>query len=206
MYVRTNTVTADPARVDDGIAFVRDRVVPAGRQMEGCVGLSMLVDRDSGRCILTTAWRDREAMQASADRVRDMRQRAAEVFGGQPEVAEWEVGILHGVREAGDGACTRVIWGQGDPGQMDHMLDVATTSLLPKVEEIPGFCAMSTAVDRESGRMASAVTYESRSAMEAARERGAALREEFTQAIGGTITDVAEFELVLAHSWVSETV
>ncbi len=77
MYARTTTLTADPMRMDAGIADVRDNVMPAVSGMDGCIGLSMLCDRDTGRCIVTTAWENEEAMAATRERVRAMRERAA---------------------------------------------------------------------------------------------------------------------------------
>src|SRR4051794_2481608 len=65
MYARTNTVLADPKAIDEGIANVRDEVMPLVQGMDGFIGLSMLADRNSGRCIVTTAWRTEEAMHAS---------------------------------------------------------------------------------------------------------------------------------------------
>ena len=73
MYARSTTVTADRTRIDDGIADVRENVMPAVLDMDGCVGVSMLCDRDSGRCIVTTAWESEEAMAATRERVRAMR-------------------------------------------------------------------------------------------------------------------------------------
>ena len=55
MYARSTTVRAHPEALDDGIAYVRDKILPAVRKMDGCIGLSMLVDRTSGRCVVTTA-------------------------------------------------------------------------------------------------------------------------------------------------------
>jgi hypothetical protein len=78
-----------------GIAQVRDEVMPALLGIEGCVGLSMLVDRQAGRCIATSAWQSREAMLASEDLLRPMRDRVAEVLGGKPQVEQWEIAVLH---------------------------------------------------------------------------------------------------------------
>jgi quinol monooxygenase YgiN len=119
MYARSTTVRGDPNSVDEGIAYVRDEVMPAVQRMDGCVGLSMLADRTSGRCIVTTAWADYDALRLSADGVKPMRQRAAEIMGGEIAVNEWEIVVLHRMHEAREGACTRVIWSKGDPGQMD---------------------------------------------------------------------------------------
>ncbi len=206
MYARSTTIRGNPQSMDEGIAYVRDTVMPAVQQMDGCVGLSMLADRETGRCIVTTAWASAEAMHASAEGVRDIRQRAADVLGGQPEVNEWEIAVLHRMHETEQGACARVIWAEGDPGQLDRMLDTFRMGMIPRIEELPGFCSLSMLVDRQSGRTATAVTYDSRDAMERAREQGAAMREEFNRQMGSEITEVAEFDLVLAHLRVPETV
>ena len=65
MYARTNTVRGDPKTIDESVAYIRDEVMPLVQGMDGCIGLSMLADRDSGRCIITTAWRTEEAMRSS---------------------------------------------------------------------------------------------------------------------------------------------
>jgi heme-degrading monooxygenase HmoA len=207
MYARTTTIPASPARIDEGIGFVRDEVMPMVQQMDGCIGLSMLADRDSGRCIVTTAWESEDAMRASAAGVMDIRARAAEMLGGgQPEVAEWELALMHRVRPSEAGACTRVIWARRDAGAMDDVLDVMRTRILPQVEQIPGFESVSVLVDPASGRTSTAVTYESRAALDRANERGSMLRSEFAEAAGMEITEVAPFDLVIAHLRVPELV
>jgi quinol monooxygenase YgiN len=207
MYARSTTVHGSPPKVDEGIGYVRDQVMPTVEQMDGCIGLSMLADRDSGRCIVTTAWESEEAMHASAEGVEQSRARAAEVLGSdRPEVAEWEMALLHRVRPADAGACTRVIWARRDAGPMDDVRDVMKTRILPRVQELPGFCSVSVLTDPASGRTATAVTYESRAAMDAANERGQALRAEFSEAVGMEITEVAGFELAIAHLRVPELV
>jgi quinol monooxygenase YgiN len=204
MYARSTTVHGDPMKMDEGIAYVRDEVMPAVRQMAGCTGLSMLCDRETGRCIVTTAWQDEMSMHDTEGAVHDMRQRAAEMLGGRAEVQEWEVGLMHRLHEAHYGACTRVIWASADPEKMSDDLSTFRMSLLPKMEELPGFCAVSVMINRDTGRSATAVTYDSRADMLRANEQATALREEFVRAIGMEITDMAEFDLVLAHLRVPE--
>mgnify|MGYP006138478839 CR=1 FL=1 len=56
--------------VDEGIAMVRDEVMPAVREMDGCIGLSLLVDRSTGMAIVTSAWETEDAMRSTEQRVR----------------------------------------------------------------------------------------------------------------------------------------
>ena len=206
MYARSNTFQATPDKIEALTAMCRDEVMPLVQGMDGCVGLSMLADPDTGRCIVTTAWATEEAMRASDHGVRDSRGRAAQLAGGEAEVAEWEIAVMHRAHESHQGACTRVLWSRGDPGRMQDTIDQWRMSMLPQTEELPGFCSANLMVDRQSGRAALAVTYDSREAMMQAMEQGRAMREEFAHAAGLEITDMAEFDLVLAHLRVPETV
>jgi heme-degrading monooxygenase HmoA len=205
MYARTTTVRGDPRAVDDGIAFARSDVWPRLERMDGCVGMSMLADRGAGRCIVTAAWATEDAMRASADDVREVRRQLDEVLRAEAvDIAEWEIAVLHRSRPAGDAACVRATWIDVQAGRVDGVIDAFRMSLLPRLDDLPGFCSVSLLVDRGSLRAVAAVTYEDRAAMERAREQGAALREEFSRAMGSTITEVAEFDLALAHLRVPE--
>jgi quinol monooxygenase YgiN len=205
MYARSTTIHGNRTAIDDGIAYVRDEVMPMVQQMDGCIGLSMLADRETGHCIVTTSWRDMDAMHASAEGVRQSRERAAEIFGGQPEVQEWEVAVMHRIHEAHHGACTRVTWIRADPDAMDRTLDAFRMSLMPRIEELPGFCSVSLMMHRAEGMAVSADTYDSRTDMEETREQARGLRDDFAPAMGIAITDIVEFDLVLAHLRVPET-
>ncbi len=205
MYARSTTIRGNPRSIDRGIDYVRDEVMPAVRGMDGCVGLSMLADHESGMCIVTTSWRDREAMQASAEGVRPLRDRAREVFGGEVEVHEWEVSAMHRRHEAHHGACTRVTWLRGDPDGMERSIDMFRMSLMPRLDDLAGFCSVSLMTHPAEGMAVSAVTYDSREDMVENRESARALREEFATGMGLAVTDVREFDLVLAHLRVPET-
>jgi hypothetical protein len=192
--------------LDGGVAYVRDTVMPAIHQMAGSVGLSMLCDRETGRCIVTTAWRDEMSMHDTEGAVHDMRKRVSELLGGHSDVQEWEIAVMHRMHEAHNGACTRVIYGQIDMSRLDDVVSTMRMSLLPRMEDLPGFCAVSHMIDRETGRSATAVTYDSRADMMAAHDQAKALREEFASGVDMEITGIAEFDLVLAHLRVPEMV
>ena len=206
MYARSTTMRVRPDAVGHLIAFVRDDVMPMITELDGCVGLSVLSGRDTGQCIVTSAWETADAMHASAERVRASREQAAERFGTAPEVQEWEIAILHRAHRAGDGACARVTWARTDAAGLDRVTDAYRESLMPWWEETPGFCSNSLMVDRRDGRCASAVVFENREAMAHTRDQFTTLREEFANRMGMEILEVAEFDLTLAHLRVPETV
>jgi quinol monooxygenase YgiN len=204
VYARSTTIQAQPSSLDDGIAHVRDEVMPAVLGTDGCVGLSLMVDRQSGRCIATTAWQSKEAMQASEETIRPIRDRAAEIFGGTAQVDEWEIALLHRDHRSGEGACVRATWFQVDPAQLDRTIDIYKVVTLPALEDLEGFCSASLLVDREAGRAASSVVYDSIEAMQRNREQAKRVRAASIEEMGAEVTDVAEFELAIAHLNVPE--
>jgi hypothetical protein len=206
VYARSTTIHGNPKSMDAGIDFVRNELMPAVRGMDGCVGLSLLADQESGMCIVTTSWRDRESMQASAEGVRPLRDRAVQVFGGgEYGVQEWEVAAMHRRHEAHHGACARVTWIRCEPDAMDRAIDAFRMSLMPRLDDLAGFCSVSLMTHPAEGMAVSAVTYDSREDMVENRESARAMRDEFATGMALAVTDVREFDVVLAHLRVPET-
>lgn len=206
MYARSNTVRGNPDALDRGIAMVRDEIMPALQKTPGCVGVSMLVDRETGGAIVTTSWDTEDAMHDSEPSVGPMRDRAAQVFGGRPEVQEWEIAVLHRTRPAPDTACARVTWTRVDPADQEHALAEFRANVLPRVEEMTGFCSASLMIDRRTGAGATAIVFEDRAALEDSRLQAGAIRTSVLPRMRAELLDVAEFEVVLAHLRVPETV
>ncbi|MDT5093222.1 MAG: hypothetical protein QOH60_2585 [Mycobacterium sp.] len=204
MHARSTTIEAQPESVDAGIAYVCDEVMPALETIDGCIGISLLVDRESGRCIITTAWETEDAMQASAEQVAPLRDRAAESFRGSAAVNTWEIAIVHRDRPSGEGACVRATWFKVPQGQMARSVELYRESVLPSLEELDGFCSASLMVDRASGRSVSSVTFDSSEAMDGNREAARSLRVARLRELGADQLDVGEFELALAHLRVPE--
>jgi heme-degrading monooxygenase HmoA len=207
MHLRATTVHGDPSSIDDGVAFLRQKVMQTLQTTQGCLGLSMLADRHGGRCIAATAWETEEAMRASENQMQASRSAfALSVGGDRPEVHDWEIALVHREHPAGDGAGAQVAWARIQPNHLDHLVAAYRENLLPKLSALPGFCSVSLMVDRHEGRTVSVTCFEDAEALSRVRKEARSMREQFAQAMGARIVDVAEMELALAHLGVPETV
>jgi heme-degrading monooxygenase HmoA len=206
MHARSITIMGDPSSLDDGVAFVRDEVMPAVTAMDGCVGLSMLVDRDSGQCIVTSSWESEEAMNASDLNLSSLRRRGGEIMGGTPSVEAWEVAVMRRDHPVPDDACCRVTWIRMGQGDMDRAIEVYRHGLLPQIEQVPGFCGASMLVDRATGRGCGTVAFESLESLDASRDQAWTIRESGAREAGVDIIDVAEYSLAIAHLRLPELV
>jgi hypothetical protein len=204
MYARSVTFQARPGTIDEGIAYVRDDVMPALNDMEGCTGLSMICDRESGRCVITSGWSTEEGRENSEQLIQPKRERGAEIFGARPSVDYWDVAVVHRHAPSGDGASVRCTWLTIDTAGITHAIDTYRMALLPALEEIDGFCSASLMVDRAGGRAVSTVTFSTSAALVASRSAADGLRTRISDEVGATVTDIGEFELALAHLHIPE--
>jgi quinol monooxygenase YgiN len=205
MYARSMTIHADPQRIDAGIAMMNDDLMQTVLDTDGCVGVSMVCDRDSGRCIVATSWDSEESQEASREQLRPVRDRLADAMGARDyDVQMWEIAAMHRLHPPGDDACARLTWTRGDPATMDRTVDGLRMGLVPRMDELPGFCSMSLMVDRETGMSVLTAVYRDRAAMEQSRPAVTSMRDEFTRETGMEVMDVAEFDLVVHHLRVPE--
>jgi quinol monooxygenase YgiN len=198
VFARSTTVQVRPRSLDAAVARVRDDVMPAVPATEGCLGVSMLVNPTSGRCIVTSAWLTEEAMTAD-QRLQPLVDRAT-TGSAIPEVEDWEIGVVHRDHASGPGAWVRVSWVHVEPEQVDRLAELYRMVLLPTIVAFGGFCSASLLLDRPSGHAVSSVTFDSYQAMRTTRTLAAGVREH----VDGEVLEVDELQLALAHLRVSE--
>ena len=198
MFARSTTVQVRTRSLDAAVARVRDDVIPAVPATEGCLGVSMLVNPTSGRCIVTSAWLTEEAMTAD-QHLQPLVDRAT-TGSAIPEVEDWEIGVLHRDHTSGPGAWVRVSWVHVEPEQVDRLAELYRMVLLPTIVEFEGFCSASLLLDRPSGHAVSSVTFDSYQAMRTTRTLAAGVREH----VDGEVLEVDELQLAVAHLRVSE--
>ena len=198
MYARSTTFNGRPENINAGIAFVKKEAGPMLEQIEGCRGLSMLVDRGTGQCIATSSWDSEATMLASDDQLRPIRDRGRDILGASMQVDAWEIAVMH---RSHHGECCRVSWLQGD---LDAMTETFRVGILPELEQTAGFCSASLLMDRSAGLGCATTAWETRAAMEASRSAADDMRSRAASDAGGLIVDVHEFDLAYAHLHVPE--
>jgi hypothetical protein len=195
-----------PSGIDAGIAYVRDEIWPTVREMNGCLGMSLIVDRASGKAIATTSWETEGAISSSRNAVMPLRERAAEIMGATSSVVEeWALASMHRAHNANPDACVRTTWTEVPADQVDRALDLYRTGMLPGIEQFEGFASASLLINRSTGRGVLSVAFDSREAMERTRPQAEQMRTMGEQS-GIRILEVGEFELALAHLHAPELV
>ena len=198
MYARSTTFDGMPDNTDAGIAFVKNEAAPMLDSMEGCRGLSLIVDRETGQCIATTSWETEELMHSSDELLRPIRDRGRDILGGSIQVDEWEIAVMH---RTDHGECCRVSWLRGD---LDAMAETFRTAILPALEQTEGFCSASLLMSRASGLGCASTVWQDRAAMEASRSSADSMRNQAAADASGEIIEVHEFDLAYAHLHVPE--
>ncbi|OBF90061.1 hypothetical protein A5791_16570 [Mycobacterium sp. 852002-51163_SCH5372311] len=199
MYARSTTIQAQPALIDAGIAHFRDVTWPILQGIDGCLGMSVLVNRGSGRCILTNSWQTKEAMHASAEQVRLENKRAADMLGGSPIDNLWQIAVVRRDDSKGPGACVRAAWLKARPELFESAIDFYRQKMLPAIEGFDGFCSASLMVDPTAARAVASVTFDSVGSMERSADATGALQTAMLRDLDLDQDDVGEFELALAH-------
>ena len=95
MHARVSTLTLDPAKLDDVVGQLEGEDLDKLKATDGFRGMTLVVDRSSGKGIATTYWDSEEAMKAAEQIGDETRKRAAETggAGGEPQVERFEVAI-----------------------------------------------------------------------------------------------------------------
>lgn len=65
MIAKLRTVKVAPDDVEQGVQYLRDRMLPLAREIDGFRGMVGLVDRATGKAVTITLWDDVQALEAS---------------------------------------------------------------------------------------------------------------------------------------------
>jgi heme-degrading monooxygenase HmoA len=95
VYARVSTLDVSPEQIDEGLRYLREEVLPPGKQDPGFKGLIALTNRNSGKALSITLWESEEAMRVTEQDANHLRSAWAETSGQQiVSVERYEVGLF----------------------------------------------------------------------------------------------------------------
>ncbi|MEX0850761.1 MAG: hypothetical protein WD015_04580 [Gaiellaceae bacterium] len=78
---RVSSLEGSQGGIDDGIAFIREQIIPEAADLTGWRGILTLADRQTGRAKTVTFWDGPESLRASEARADELRAQAADAMG-----------------------------------------------------------------------------------------------------------------------------
>ncbi len=196
MHARAIIAQGDPARMGEFEAFVRDRVDPAVRAIEGNAGLSLYANPDTGEVIVVSGWLDEQSLDASRSALTALRDEGIALIGAaEARIVTVEPVLME--QKAADrvGYWTRSVEVMTPLDAMESSEAAFRRDVLPTILGIDGVNTVSLLADRAVGKHVLNITYVSREALEAAAEQGQALRDAFLADAGRELTNMMEAEI-----------
>jgi hypothetical protein len=91
---RVTRFEGSPDRIDDGVLFINEYIIPDASELTGWRGLITLVDRGTGSTRTISFWDGPESLAATAERAEGFGRQVAEALGESfAGFAEYEVAL-----------------------------------------------------------------------------------------------------------------
>jgi hypothetical protein len=92
---RVSSLEGSPGGIEDGISFIKEKIIPEAADITGWRGILTLVNRQTGNAKSITFWDGPESLSASEARADELRAQAADAMGDKiTGVARYEVALL----------------------------------------------------------------------------------------------------------------
>jgi hypothetical protein len=206
MYARSMSGREDWLQVESMIPFVRHEMNPAIADIRGNLGLYLLLDQHGRRYVIISGWETLEAMRGSDAAVAPLRAEAARPLRGHPEVAEWQVAALKRTGPLEPGSWVSVACMDADRAALDRVADAFRSTVVPAAVRLPGFLATALLVNRETGRVATAVGFDKYTSLHAARRKREPIHDLSSAGLVVTADAVADYELDIADIRLPESI
>jgi heme-degrading monooxygenase HmoA len=95
VYARVSTLEGSPEQIDEGLRYLREEILPTGKDDPGFKGLIALGDRQSGKTLSITLWESEEAMRTTEQDANQLRSGWAETSRQEiASIESYEVGLF----------------------------------------------------------------------------------------------------------------
>lgn len=188
MFIRATRLQTPPDRVAAGIDNFKEQTLPRLRAAPGNLGAVLMTNRETGAGIGLTYWESAKAMAAAEQVGIQSRTEAAKSVPGVQivNVERFEVMIMDRSGPPRAGGFSRFNTFTGSVDKLDALTVYMRNSVLPVVRNLPGWRALITGVDRQTGRSFVTSVWDSMDSMEASESQVAGLRTEAAKIAGAS--------------------
>jgi heme-degrading monooxygenase HmoA len=200
MFARVTWVEGPPDQLEQGIRAFREQVVPAARRLAGFSGVSLLVDRSTGRSASVTYWESEPALRDSEAAASALRTQATQASGARVrEIERFE--LLFQERSAPPRADTfvRVNLLRGSPDKLDAAVRFVREQTGSVVTQQKGFRAVLMGANRQTGRAFVTSVWDTAADREASDAALRELRRQAGQVAGADQVQIELYEVVFAE-------
>ena len=166
MHTRLLTFSG-ATNIDAGVDYLRDEVVPVLDAQLGYRGVSASADRPGAILSILSLW-DTEADRAASDSpLGKAREEALKLVGGSLSFENLEQVVSSVIKIPVPGHALYLSRVSMDPASVDRNIAFFKDEVLPRIDAVPGFCALRNMVDRQLGHAIVCSTFEDRTSLDA---------------------------------------
>ncbi len=196
MYGRLTRIEGTPAQIMEGVRNFEQNVARPAREIPGNLGIVFMVNADEGKGIGMTYWADKNALEASADAMKRVREGLSQTTGVRiASVDTIEVLSMERSGEPKAHTFIRLNTLQGRPEKIDATLMAYQKEVLPVLKSLTGFRAASMAANADGKIWVSSI-WETAQDREASETSVLDLRRTTAATAGAADVKVEKFESV----------
>jgi len=154
MYLRVTAFKSDASKIEAGIAYLREKVIPALKQAPGFLGATCVVDRAKSTGAASTLWESLEAMNKAEQLGQQARIDSEEATGIEVvDVDRFEITALEIPGTLAElPSYTRITTAYGSPEKTDATVKAVRDQVIPTLKQQPGFRSFAAGANRMTGR------------------------------------------------------
>jgi hypothetical protein len=200
MYLRVTAFKSDPAKLDAGVAFLKDKIFPSLGKLPGYLGATCIVDREKGTGAASTLWESIEAMNKAEQAGNESREKSAEATGlDVVDVDRFEITTFEMASPTAQlPSYARLITAYGDPKNADKAAQTVRDEIVPRLKSQPGFRAFVAGINRMTGRGFTVSSWATPQQREASNAAVADMRQQISERSSLYEQQIALVETVIA--------
>jgi heme-degrading monooxygenase HmoA len=184
--------------IDDGLIFLREKVMPLISGQQGYRGLTASADRQGGVLGILSLWETEADRQASDKVMADARQEGLNVIGGDMTVENFEQVVIEmGDTPPGPGSALLVQRASMDPAKVEDNLAFFKSEVVPRIKANPGFRGLRNLLNREKGQSIVGTVWADTDSMRSALAQGQQRRQEALDR-GVSFGEISEREILFS--------